>query len=273
MALHAAGVDTLARSSKYHRARGFFCLTGHCASCALRIDGRPNQRACVVPARDGLACARQNAFPSVDLDLLGAADWLFPEGMDHHTMMTANRPANALFLKVVREMGGSGKLPDRAPARPATVEDIVLDVCVVGGGPAGLTAARAAAEATPGGRITLYDEQSLPGGSLLAEKAGVARATELAAAARAAGARLVAGATAIAYYPEDEGADGGRGVLAVTTAAGLLRVRARRIIYATGGYDQNLPFPGNDRPGVIAARACGRLVHRWGSGPWRGSDA
>ena len=93
VALYAAGVRTLARSSKYHRPRGLFCLDGHCASCYLRIDGRPNQRACVTPVRDGLACARQNAFPSADVDLLAAADWLFPTGMDYHTMMTAAAPA------------------------------------------------------------------------------------------------------------------------------------------------------------------------------------
>jgi len=40
----------------------------------------------------------------------------------------------------------------------------------------------------------------------------------------------------------------------------LLRVRARRYLYATGAYDQNLPFADNDRPGVIAARACSRLA-------------
>ena len=87
----------------------------------MRIDGRPNRRACMVPARAGLACERQNAFPSADVDLLAAADWLFPRGMDHHTLMTGSRAGNAMFLKMVREMGGSGTLPaDAAPrhARP-----------------------------------------------------------------------------------------------------------------------------------------------------------
>src|SRR5207344_2481602 len=98
VALYAAGVRTLARSSKYHRPRGLFCLDGHCASCYLRIDGRPNQRACMTPVRAGLRCERQNAFPTADVDLLHAADWLFPEGMDHHTMMTGTRVVNRLFL-------------------------------------------------------------------------------------------------------------------------------------------------------------------------------
>ena len=43
--------------------------------------------------------------------------------------------------------------------------------------------------------------------------------------------------------------------------------RAQRTLYATGAYDQNLPFADNDRPGVIAARALGRLAFRWGMRP------
>ena len=211
VALHAAGIETLARSSKYHRPRGFFCLDGHCAACLLRIDGRPNQRACLTPARAELACARQNAFPSADIDLLAAADWLFPEGMDHHTMMTGSHAGNALFLKLVREMGGAGTLPDAPPAARLAPRDEALDVCVIGGGPAGLAAARAIAEAAPGARVALYDEQAAPGGSLLAEAGGTARAAAMAEAARGAGAELVARATAIGYYPEDEASDGGRG--------------------------------------------------------------
>jgi C-terminal processing protease CtpA/Prc/NADPH-dependent 2,4-dienoyl-CoA reductase/sulfur reductase-like enzyme len=267
VALHAAGIQTLARSSKYHRPRGFFCLDGHCAACLLRIDGRPNQRACLAPARAQLGCARQNAFPSADVDLLAAADWLFPEGMDHHTMMTGSRAGNALFLKLVREMGGAGTLPDAPAATRLAPRDETPDVCIVGGGPAGLAAARAIAEAAPGAAVTLYDEQAAPGGSLHAEAGGAARAGALHDGAQAAGARLLSRATAIAFYPEDEAPGGGRGLLAVVAGDRLLRVRARRYLYATGGYDQNLPFADNDRPGVIAARACGRLAFHWGVRP------
>ena len=265
-ALFAAGVRTLGRSPKYHRPRGLFCLDGHCASCSMRIDGRPNRRACMVPARDGLACERQNAFPSADVDLLAAADWLFPRGMDHHTLMTSSRAGNAMFLKMVREMGGSGTLP--AADAPATVTtDEVVDAVVVGGGPAGLGAAREIARALPRARVVVYDEQTAPGGSLHAERGGTARAQALAADVRTAGAQVVPNATAIGFFPEDVGADGQPGVLAVATEAGLVRVRAKRTLYATGAYDQNLPFADNDRPGVISARALGRLAFRWGIAP------
>ncbi len=257
VALWAAGVRVLGRSPKYHRPRGMFCLEGHCASCLLRIDGRPSRRACLVPVAAGLRCERQNAFPDVDHDLLRAADWLFPGGMDHHRLMTGTRLGNELFMKLVREMGGSGTLPDAAPAAPDPVRNETVDVCIVGAGPAGLAAA-----ATLGARAVVVDEQDRPGGSLMAEPGGVKRAAELARAAEQAGANVWSQSTAIAYYAEE-------GVLAVATPRGLVRVTARRFLYTTGAYDQNLPFPDSDRAGVMSARACGRLAFRWGIRPGR----
>jgi sarcosine oxidase subunit alpha len=143
------------------------------------------------------------------------------------------------------------------------VRDEALDVCVVGGGPAGLAAARAVAAARPAARVALFDEQPTLGGSLLALPGGAERAAALVRAAGEARVALTSGATALAYYPED----GDGGVLAVSTSDGLRRVSARRFLYATGGYDQNLPFVDNDRPGVVSARACGRLAFHWGVRP------
>jgi len=106
---------------------------------------------------------------------------------------------------------------------------VTIDVAIVGAGPAGLAAAARCARL--GLAATLFDEQSAPGGSLLAEPGGAPRARALAADAQAAGVTLVADATAIAYYPEDllddapgESARGGApGLLAVTTPGALAR--------------------------------------------------
>jgi len=284
VALYAAGIRTLGRSTKYHRPRGAFCFEGHCASCLMRIDGRPNVRACLTPARPDLRCERQNAFPSADVDLLEAADWLFPHGMDHHSLLTGNRAANRMFVNLVRQVGGSGTLPDApAPSLPP-VRDTVVDVCVVGGGAAGLAAAAAIGRTAPGTRLLLVDDQEVPGGSWLAEPGGVAQAADASAQAIAAGAVMLARAVAIGFFPEDvlvapepspssatsSGAPSPaavQGTLAVSTAEGLVRVAARSFLYATGGADQNLAFLDNDRPGVISARACGRLAFHHGVRP------
>src|SRR5205823_2576912 len=68
----ASGTRVLSRSLKYHRPRTFFCLEGHCSGCLVRLDGVPNLRACLSPCAAGAEVAGQNAFPSAEVDLLGA---------------------------------------------------------------------------------------------------------------------------------------------------------------------------------------------------------
>jgi sarcosine oxidase subunit alpha len=262
VALYAAGEGVLSRSLKYHRPRSFFCLEGHCGACLMRIGGVPNLRACMEPCAEDLSVEGQNAYPSPDMDVLGAVDWLFPEGMNHHTLMTGSRLLNQVVSKVVRQLSGLGTLPQtQGDARPVpTCEEIDVDVLVIGAGPAGLAAAEAAAEA--GARTLLCDEQDRAGGSLLADpRHGQADADRRAEATRRAGARTMLRTTAIGYYPEEGG------VLILAGPDRLARARARRVVYATGGYAQNLLFANNDRPGVMAARAVGRLLVRYGVAP------
>ena len=250
----ASGTRVLSRSLKYHRPRTFFCLEGHCSGCLVRLDGVPNLRACQAPCTHGAEVEGQNAFPSAEVDLLGAVDFLFARGLDHHTLMTGSSVLNRLANKVVRQLSGLGKLPSAAAHELPEAAERRIDVCVIGGGPAGLAAATACAQR---GRSTLLvDDQLRPGGSLRADpRAGRAAAEERRAAAERAGVELLSRATAIGFFPEDDG-----GVLAIAAPERLYRVHARAWIWATGGYVVNLPFPDNDRPGVIAARAVGRLL-------------
>lgn len=259
-ALHASGARVLSRSQKYHRPRGFFCLEGHCGACLTRIGGVPNLRACMTPCAEGLVLEGQNAYPSPRMDVLGAVDWLFPGGMNHHTLMTGSRLLNRVVSKVVRQLSGLGQLPDPAagpaPASPEIppAERVEVDVLVVGAGPAGLAAAEAAARA--GAETLVVDEGLTAGGSLLADpRHGPTDAAARAAAARQAGARLWLRSTAIGFFPEDGE------VVAVARPERLALVRTRRaVVYATGGSAQNALFANNDRPGVMAARAVGRLL-------------
>jgi hypothetical protein len=102
----------------------------------------------------------------------------------------------------------------------------------------------------------LVDDQLATGGSLRADpRYGRERAETLVSSAVQSGVELLARATAIGFFPEDDG-----GVLAVAGPTQLSRIHARAWIWATGGYVVNLPFAENDRPGVIAARAVGRLL-------------
>ncbi len=250
----AQGIRTLSRSIKYHRPRGAFCLEGHCGGCLMRVGGIPNLRTCQVPCHSGALAESQNAFPSAEVDVLGAFDLVFARGMDHHTLATSSSLINAVARKVVRQLSGLGTLPELANPHTPAIDERRVQVAVVGGGAAGLAAATAAAAA--GATTLLLDDQLALGGSLRADPAlGPAAAQRAIDGALAAGATLLPRTTAIGYFPEDAG-----GVLVAVSEERAYRVVAEHWIWATGGYPVNLPLGDNDRPGVLALRAGLRLL-------------
>jgi predicted molibdopterin-dependent oxidoreductase YjgC len=54
-ALTDAGIRSWRTTRVGGRPRGLFCGIGVCFDCLLTVDGRPNQRACLVTVRDGMA--------------------------------------------------------------------------------------------------------------------------------------------------------------------------------------------------------------------------
>src|SRR3984893_16383004 len=161
-ALLRARITTFTRSIKYHRPRGPFCLAGSCGQCLMRVDGIPSLPACRVKAQEGMACERQNGPLGVEKDLFRAADFLFADGLDHHHLLTGSRLLGRVALEVARRLAGLGELPARVPA-PVRGELRVVELAIVGGGPAGLAAERAA-----GARAPLIESEGRPaGGELL----------------------------------------------------------------------------------------------------------
>jgi predicted molibdopterin-dependent oxidoreductase YjgC len=58
-ALWAAGVRSWRTTRDRGAPRGLFCGIGVCFDCLITIDAVPNQRACVVPVRDGMVVTTQ----------------------------------------------------------------------------------------------------------------------------------------------------------------------------------------------------------------------
>jgi len=58
-ALTAAGYRVFHYSTKRHEPRGMFCALGRCTDCIMIVDGQPNVRTCVTPARDGMVIETQ----------------------------------------------------------------------------------------------------------------------------------------------------------------------------------------------------------------------
>ena len=53
-ALMAAGIVSWRTTRFEHRPRGLFCGIGICYDCLITVDGVHSERACLVPARDGI---------------------------------------------------------------------------------------------------------------------------------------------------------------------------------------------------------------------------
>lgn len=54
-ALSDAGITSWRTTRMGGRPRGLFCGIGVCFDCLITADGVPNQRACLIPARAGMA--------------------------------------------------------------------------------------------------------------------------------------------------------------------------------------------------------------------------
>jgi glycine/D-amino acid oxidase-like deaminating enzyme len=147
-----------------------------------------------------------------------------------------------------------------APEPAATAAEEAPDLLVVGAGPAGLSAAAAAAEG--GCRVVVLDERDAPGGQYLKPlaashahaapdrqfRAGAA----LRARAEAAGVAIRSGATVWGAFAADE-------IAALVDGRNTV-FRPRRLIIAAGAHERPVPIPGWTTPGVMTTGALQTLA-------------
>ena len=138
------------------------------------------------------------------------------------------------------------------------------DVSIVGAGPAGLSAAIAAAQA--GARVTIIDEYSKPGGQYFRQpqaqfnkinesilgKSFKASKPVLHAVAQLE--KVEIRANTLVWGAFDDG------VLELESENKCERLISKKIIVATGAYERPIPFPGWTLPGVTTAGAAQTLL-------------
>lgn len=240
-ALIAAGELATSRSAKYRRPRGPACLHGDCGTCLVRIDGQPNQRACLAPARDGMVIEPQNTYGGLDPTAL--IDQVFRGGIDHHHMVVYPKLANLLMQGVARNLTGFGELPDAATSAPAGLVDHDPEVMVLGAGLAGRTVAAALLAA--GVRPRVVDRRT---------------AAALAAADPAPlPPDLLAGVGVFACYPHER-----LWAAAEADPPRLHRLRPRHVVLAVGAHEPTIPLANNDLPGVVSARGLVDMLRETG---------
>ncbi len=285
-ALLANGVHFVARSFKYHRPRGIVTAGVEEPNAVVQLETGahtvPNARATEIELYQGLVASSVNAEPSLEQDRMAINQKFarfLPAGFYYKTFMWP-RKWWPKYEEKIREAAGLGKAPDTLDADRYDKCYAHCDVLVVGGGPAGLAAAQAAARA--GARVILVDDQRELGGSLLAGRAEIDGKPALqwvekveAELAALPDVRILTRSTAFGYQDHNLVTVVQRLTehLPVSMRKGtrelLWKVRAKRVILATGAHERPLVFGNNDLPGVMMASAVSTYVHRYGVLPGR----
>jgi len=172
-ALLANGVKLAGRSFKYHRPRGIYSAGPEEPNALMQLrtgaHTEPNTRATVTELFDGLEAASQNRWPSLRFDWR-AVNQIFsaflPAGFYYKTFMWPKK-FWMFYEQQIRRAAGLGKAPLQKDPDHYAHEYAHCEVLIVGAGPAGLSAALAAARS--GQRVVLADERAELGGSALWE--------------------------------------------------------------------------------------------------------
>ncbi|MDT9600223.1 sarcosine oxidase subunit alpha family protein [Sphingosinicella rhizophila] len=279
-ALLANGVRLAGRSFKYHRPRGLVGAGVEESNVLVQLGegarSTPNVQATQIPLYDGLVAKPVNCWPSSNFDIGGVNNLLsrfFSAGFYYKTFMW---PTWHLYEGFIRRAAGLGKVSEQADPDRYESRFAHCDLLVVGAGPAGLAAARAAAAS--GARVILAEQDEAVGGALLWNQAEIdgkpgadwaqAAAAEIEAAPEA---RILLRTTVTGYHDHNSITMVERlndeAVCAAEPAAARARgwvVRAKQVVLATGALERPLVFAGNDRPGVMLAGAVRHYLARYG---------
>lgn len=257
----------LSRSFKFRRPRGVLTMAGQDSNTLVQIGSEPNvlaDRRAIEPA---LEARGQNYDGSLEADR-GAVIELFgrflPVGFYYKAFY--RHGSWRFWERIIRNRAGLGKVDIHAHHRYFDKQYLFADVAVIGGGPAGLSAALQAAES--GAEVLLIDEWPILGGSLCyaridreADK-GFALAEQLVEAVSAKeNIRVLSDAVCTGWFADHW--------LPVIQSSRLHKLRARSVVMATGSLEQPAVFRNNDLPGVMQGTAAQRLIRLYGVRPGR----
>ncbi|GBE42797.1 MAG TPA: sarcosine oxidase subunit alpha family protein [Rhizobiales bacterium] len=283
-ALLANGVHFVGRSYKYHRPRGIMSAGQEESSALVGIDrgqGRydTNTRATTQELFEGLKAQSQHCWPSLRWDIgemNSLASPILSAGFYYKTFMWPKSFWKRVYEPIIRKSAGLGRAPRAVDPDVYASRYAHCDVLIVGGGPAGLAAALAASRS--GAKVILADEQSEIGGALLSdpgsriddEESWSWLASAVVALAADENVTILNRTTAFGYYHQnfvglvERLSDHLESPSSNLPRERLWRVRAKRIVLATGAIERPLVFAGNDRPGVMLAGAARTYLNRYG---------
>jgi sarcosine oxidase, subunit alpha len=271
------------RSFKYHRPRGIVASGPEEPNALVNLGSgarlEPNQRATTTELFDGLEARSQNHWPSLEFDvgvLNNYASRFLPAGFYYKTFIHPRAAWKHVFEPIIRKSAGLGQAPTERDVDRYEQAYGYCDLLIAGGGVAGLQAALVAGRA--GAKVWLVEEATGWGGRARVDgdvidgqpaeawvEAAVAALTAMPNVTmrlrcQASGVHdhgYVLLSERIADHTPGDGRPRQR----------LWRLRASRILTATGAIERPLSFPGNDIPGVMLASAVRDFVGKWAVSP------
>ncbi len=285
-ALLANNVHLVGRSFKYHRPRGIMTAGSEEPNAIVQLHKdtsrtEPNVRATEIEIYEGLEASSQNCWPSVNFDIGGINNFLsplLPAGFYYKTFMW---PASfwEKYEYFIRKSAGLGKSPTEPDPDIYEHKYIHCDVLVVGAGISGIMAAKTAAK--NGYKTLLVDEKPYLGGSTIYQNFEQFKINnqissswlekEINEIKKIKNLEIKIRTSVTAYH-------GYNFLLARENLTDhmpleqrnnkirhrLLKIRAKKVITATGSLERPLIFDNNDRPGILLSSAIEKYANFYG---------
>ena len=263
-ALVAAGQTLLGRSFKYHRPRGVVTLANHDVNALFQSSEEPNIRGDVTPLTADMSLTACNVNGSLEHDkdqIIEKLSRFLPVGF-YYKAFHSPKKLFPMWERVIREKAGLGTINTDWSVRRQPKSYGFCDLLVIGAGASGMQAALTAAE--QGLDVVLADENPEIGGSLdyqLVNEAAAAPVREqLKQAVQShANIRVLPAHLACGWYTDH--------YVPLVGPNGIVKMRARAVISATGVLEQPAVFRNNDLPGVMMASGAQRLIARYAVKP------
>jgi sarcosine oxidase, subunit alpha len=285
-ALLANDVHLIGRSFKYHRPRGIMTAGSEEPNAIVQLHDNtsrtePNVRATEVEIYEGLRASSQNCWPSVNFDIGGINNFfspLLPAGFYYKTFMW---PASfwRKYEYFIRKSAGLGKSPTQPDPDIYEHKYIHCDVLVIGSGISGIMAAKTAAK--NGFKTLLVDEKPNLGGSTIYQNSDYFKINnqnssswlekEINEIKKLENLEIKTRTSVAAYHGYNFllASENLTDHLPVEQRKGktrhkLLKIRAKKVISATGSIERPMVFDNNDRPGILLSSAIKRYADFFG---------
>jgi len=260
-ALAACGERIFSRSFKYHRPRGLLTASFLDPGCMVQVGDEPNVRGAHRRVEPGMVVSPQNVWPSLRFDVKsanGAFGRFLSAGFYYKTFIKPRR-LWPTYRRVLRRFSAGGVVSPDSPHGYFDKRYAHPDVLVAGGGPAGMAAAVAAAEA--GAQVLLVEEEHELGGHLRwGNGAELAALRELRAEVGSnPGIEVMTDSVVNGRYDGNWVAVLQRNLPHVEER--LIKARAKTLVVAPGLIERPYVFEGNDTPGVVLSGAVRRLIN------------